>query len=276
MSDERVERIGEALRVVLSDPAWLKRAVIGAGIMLIPYVGMIWLMGYCLLYMLQVAEHHRDGLPEWKHAEAQIRAGLFPFLVGIVYSIPLAIILSAFAVVGVAAGIILLASSEAVLWAIVVFAALFLVTMLVSLAWGAVLYPTYVHVTIKGDFASGFQFGEIWRRVKRASSAYWTAYVRTLALGLLSATASMLIMGALVGAVAFIGWQVMSEETFAMLGGLLIYPVQLAATVLAGLISVPVMFATYRIWAGYARAAYWTETGEAELVPEAKPTPSEA
>lgn len=254
-SDARIETAGQALRGVFGDPAWLKKVLLGAGVNLIPYLGAVWLMGYGLHYQRAVALGTGQRLPEWSDFQPQAKTGLFAFVVGLAYSLPLSIVLGVLMVVAVAAGVFSVAATEEVVWLFVWIVVVFGVAMAVGLAFGLILWPVYVHVELHDTIEAGFRLKEILATVKAHAATYWTAVRRSIALGLLSMSIVLLFLGVGVAAGALVGLSSRFEELFAF-GALLITPFQLVAGVLISVISIPITLATNRVWGQYASVAY--------------------
>lgn len=254
-SDVRIETAGVALKGVLSDPAWTKKCALGALINMIPYVGVVWVMGYGLHYQRAVALGSSEALPEWKHFEPQVKTGFYALVVGLVYSLPLSILMTAVLVAGIAAAMVGVVATEELAWLILAGAVVFVLTMFTSVLYGMVLWPVYVHVQLHDDISSGFEFAEILGRVKGNKTAYWTAVRRAVALGLLSMAVVLVLMAIGFGGAAFLAFSTLPEELYGM-ASLVMAPVQLLVGVLGSLVSVPIALASNRLWGQYARIAY--------------------
>lgn len=254
-SDARIDTAGAALKGVLGDPAWLKKCALGALINMIPYVGTVWVIGYGLHYQRAVALGSGETLPEWKHFEPQVKTGFYALVVGLVYSLPLSIVMTALLVVGVAAAMVGVVATEELAWLILGGVVVFVLVMFMSVLYGIVLWPVYVHVQLHDSIPSGFEFAEILSRVKANRSAYWTTVRRAVALGLFSMTVVLVLMAIGFGGAAFLAFSVLPEELYG-LSSLVMAPVQLLVGVLGSLVSVPIAFASNRLWGQYARTAY--------------------
>ncbi|MDO8846784.1 MAG: DUF4013 domain-containing protein [Coriobacteriia bacterium] len=266
-SDQRIETIGRSLKGVFGDPKWLKKSALGAVINLIPYAGMIWLTGFGLHYQRAVALGEGERLPEWNQFEPQFKTGLYALIVGLVYSVPLSVVMSAVAVVGVSAAMVGVAATEELAWFILAGVIWFVLIMFMSVLYGILLWPVYVHVQLHDTISSGFEFKEIYGRAKAHSITYWTVARRAIALGLLSMTVMLVLMALGFGGAAFLAFVVLPEELYGM-ATFVMSPVQLLVGVLGSLVAVPIAFATNRLWGQYARIAY-------DLGPAAEPAASE-
>lgn len=270
--DARIETAGQALTRVFGDPAWIKKTLIGAVVTMIPYVGAIWLMGYELHYQRAVVLGQGERLPEWKNFEPQAKTGLFAFIAGLVYSLPLSLLFSAVAVVAIAGGIVTIAATENVLWLVVWGLVLFALLLVVGVVYGVVLWPVYVHVQLHDTIESGFKLKEIYGAAQANSATFWTVARRSIALGLLSTVFSMLVMGVGLGGAAVLVSGVISEDAL-VLFSLLITPLQLVAGFVIGIVTLPIAFATARLWGEYAGVAYglgpWASRLPEDAAPEA-------
>lgn len=254
-SDARIDTAGAALKGVFGDPGWLKKCALGALINMIPYVGLVWVMGYGLHYQRAVALGGGKELPEWKHFEPQIKTGFYAIVVGLVYSLPLSLVTSAVAVVAVSAALVGVAATEELAWLLAAGAIGFVAFMLLSVLYGIVLWPVYAHVELHDTIGSGFEFAEILSRVRANKTAFWTAARRAIALGLLSTGIAVVSMAVGFGLAALVAFNVLPEELFG-LASLVMTPIQLVLGVVVGLVSVPIAFASNRLWGQYARIAY--------------------
>lgn len=261
MADERIESIRQALKGVFGDPAWLKKAAIGAAINLIPYLGAVWLMGYGLQYQRAVAWRVDEGLPNWRPAEGQWRTGLYAFVVGLAYSLPFSLLLgfamSAVIMVpafGAEAG----AEMGSAYW--VVYSISLVLMMLLMLVIGSALWPVYVHVAMYDRIEAGFQLKRICNLARSNAGTFWTLLRRSLLVMLLSMAASLLVVGTVFGAAMLLTIVATPREVLPIVVLLVILPLELLAFVLLGLIAMPFTLTNYRLWAGYARVAYDLDT----------------
>jgi uncharacterized membrane protein YvlD (DUF360 family) len=267
-ADERIETVGQALKGVFADPGWLKKSAIGAAVNMIPYVGAFWVIGYGLHYQRALAWGREDRLPEWKDGQAQLKTGLYIFVVGMVYSLPLSVVLTALLVVAIAGGTLVVAASEQVGWVIAAAIIAMIVYMLVTVLYSIVLWPVYTHVQLYDSIPAGFEFRRVFEMVRENSSAFWTAARRSVVLNLASMAAGLLVVGVTVGIAIALSFGIVSEE-IAPVASLMAMPIQLLLTGIIGLITVPISLAMSRLWAGYARIAYGLGAPAAEVPAEA-------
>jgi hypothetical protein len=265
--DEARPTVGRAARALTADPAWLRNVAIGVGVNLIPYIGMFWFMGYALTYLRDAAWDPRAGLPRWQPAGERLKTGLYAFVAGMVYSLPLSIVFGlamAAAVIGGTLGLV----RDGALWpTVILLSSVFGVFVLVSVAYGIVLWPVYVNVALHQTVESGFDLGGIYRRVRDHRAVFWPTAWRALGLGLLSTTLGM--AGLVLAIVAVVGgaMAVLPDE-MAPLAPMLLLPAEVLGVVVTSFVTVPIGLVTYRLWAGYARAAYGLGPVGAETSPD--------
>lgn len=258
-ADERIETVGQALKGVFADPGWLKRAGIGALINLIPYVGMVWVLGYGLHYQRALAWRQGDRLPEWKPAGPQLKTGFIALVVGMAYSLPFSLVMGIGMSAVMMGGTLSTAGSGespgTCFW--VAYAVSMILVMVVGLAMSALLWPVYVQVNLYDRIEVGFQLKDILARVRANADVFWQAVRRSLGLTVLSLLVTYGIFGALIGLFAA-GGSVFTERLL-WLAIVALVVGELLAFALASVIGVVSALASHRIWAGYARVAYVLE-----------------
>lgn len=261
-ADERIETVGGALRGVMADPEWLKRAGIGALINLIPYVGMVWVLGYGLHYQRALAWRQGDRLPDWKPAGPQLKTGFYALVVGMAYSLPFSLLIgigmSAVMVGGTLSTAGSAQSPGAVFW--VTYAVSMVLMVVLGLAMSALLWPVYVQVNLYDRIEVGFQFKDILARARANADVWWQAVRRSLGLAALSLLLTYGIFGALIGLFAVAGPAFSERLLWLAIVALVVG--ELLAFALASVIGVVAALASHRIWAGYARTAYALEASE--------------
>jgi len=256
VADERVETVGQALRGVTSDPAWLKRVAIGALVTLIPYVGAVWLMGYGLHYQRGLAWGGSERLPEWRPAEPHLRTGLYAFVVAMVYSLPLSVLLSVGFVVLLVPATVAVGDRQPGVEFFVTMAVASLLFTAVTLFLASFLWPVYVHVNRHDRLEAGFQVRRIFELAREHSRTFWTAFWRTLGLTALSMTVSFAVFGLIVGGGVALVLALLPRDMIAVGIVAAVLPLELVAFALTSLVGVFFGLAGYRLWSGYARVAY--------------------
>ena len=255
--------ISRAFKALFGDSQWLKKVALGAVIMLIPYVGAIAYMGFGLRYLRDVAWGRDEHLPEWKDYVEHIKTGLYGFVIGLVYSLPLSIAMAVLVVIAaVGAGAFIYTESVAsILW---LFLALFVVFTLLTVLMGIVLWPAYVQVALYNSIQAGFDFKGIYARTRANSRAFWNAFGKYLLLSLVSLGVTFVVYVAAFGVVGLTLVGAGPEQAAA--GMMLVYPLQLIAMVPLFFLTIPIGLMNYHIWGQYARVAYALD---ATVVPDA-------
>lgn len=83
---------GKAFSFVQEDPDWLKKILIGGVLSLIPVVGWILVGGYGLEVTRRVINGEAKVLPEWNDFGDLLKKGLFNFVVGLIYVLPIIVL----------------------------------------------------------------------------------------------------------------------------------------------------------------------------------------
>lgn len=253
MADTRIETIGQALKGVFSDPKWFSKSATGAAIIMIPYLGFVWLAGYGLHYQRATAWGTSERLPDWRPVEGQWRTGLYAFVVGMAYSLPLSILLGAgISAMIISLGIVSGGEFETVHW--VLYGVSWVVMVVVSALPSLALWPVYVHVGMYDRLDAGFQLSRIYQLARRNSSTFWTLFRRSLGILGMSMALSLLVMAVVVGIGVLL--TVVFLRDLPVVALLLIFPLEFLALLATNVVAVPLSLATYRLWAGYARVVY--------------------
>jgi hypothetical protein len=246
--------IGRAFRAFFGDSEWFKKTGLGVLVMLIPYVGAIVFMGFEFRYLRDVAWGREERLPEWKDYKEHLKTGLFGFVVGMVYSLPLSLVLvivvTAVSVVGVGAASYA-QSIAALIWMSV---GVFLVCAILVLAMSAILWPVYAQVALYDSIQAGFDFKGIWARTRNNASAFWKAFWKSVLLTAVSTGASLVVVAVLVALFGL--WIAGMQPEDASLAVMLILPLELLAIALLSFVSFPVGLMNNHLWGQYARVAY--------------------
>jgi len=260
---------------MFDDRDWAKKLGLGALVSLVPYVGSVTMLGYTLRHLRDTAWDRAQELPVWKGWVEYLKTGFFAMLVGLVYSLPVTLMVMLVVFVTIALGTVGLRQSGSPAALILMVVVLFFVSGVLSLLAQLVLWPVYTQVALYDTLQSGFDFKGIYARAKSNASAYWQAARATLLLS----GASLLVTGVLWGVwLAFFTAVISVSSDVSPIGTLLILPAELVMVVLTILITVPIQIATAHIWGGYARSAYdlgnpaVTEAAiQAEYAPEPMP-----
>lgn len=160
---------GKAFTYPFEDPEWLRKLGIAALISLIPIVGQIFLIGWMLDLTRRVVTRDATPLPEIDFGK-QLIDGLKGMVVGLVYTIPIYIILAPIWIIAALSGNIdentlgwLISLVSICCTGLVVIYSLFLVFITPA---------AFANMVVKDSLGAAFHFGEIMALVKAAPGAY--------------------------------------------------------------------------------------------------------
>lgn len=175
----------DAARTFFANKGWVKKALLGTLIALIPYVGAMVVYGYGLEMNRRVAWATSDELPDWGPFTTYLKRGFFGFLVAMVYSLPASVITSLL----IAPLSLIVAAGAGTGTNIGVFFGVFMVaTVVVLLVATAVVVPfTYsgmVNYNLYDSLGKGFEFASVWARMKAnrprlVTATWWTIAITT-------------------------------------------------------------------------------------------------
>lgn len=93
--------IGKAFGFVAEDERWLPKVLIGGLISIVPILNFA-VLGYMLGVARNVAQGNPRPLPEWDNLGEHFMRGLHAFVIGLVYSLPIILIISAYICITIA------------------------------------------------------------------------------------------------------------------------------------------------------------------------------
>jgi Protein of unknown function (DUF4013) len=200
---------GDNLTYMFKEPKWISKILIGALLGLVPILNFV-TGGYALRVLHNIRNDQEPSLPEWGAGFGKyFMDGLFLFLIGLIYSIPLMLI-------GMISGVpmALLGSTSnrdnlAALFgaASCLVGLIGLVYLVLMVFW---LQGAIVNYVVKGNFGAAFAFGEIWAIVK--------ANTGKMVLTVVAVVVASFVVGLVGGVLAFIpccGWIVAWLISFA-------------------------------------------------------------
>jgi len=202
--------ISKAFTYPFEDKEWLTKVGLAVVITVVPILNFA-AFGWVIEIMRRVGRSDPQPLPSWDDLGKKFMDGLMLFLAGLVYALPIIIL------VGVPLAILVIPaaiasssnSSQDVMNAIataggVVGFCLSCFFILYALALSILFPAIYVEYAHKGTFASCFAFKDIFAQISRNAGAYFTAwgvYIGTsLGVGIVSG-----LVGALVGWIPCLG-----------------------------------------------------------------------
>jgi VanZ family protein len=162
--------IGRAFTYMFEDESWIMKIVIGGILLFIPIVNFM-VMGYMLEALKRTADGMDIPLPEWDDFGGKFMKGLMLFVIGLVYTIPIWI------VVCVVSGIAAITGNNDTLASMA--ALVSLCANCLSLIWAIVVWlvmpAAWIRYAVTGEFMSAFQFGEIFGFISRNLANYIVA-----------------------------------------------------------------------------------------------------
>jgi hypothetical protein len=83
----------KAFSFVFDDPDWIQKIIIGGIVSLIPVVGWLLVMGYMIAVGRNVIRGNPQPLPDWADFGQFLVDGLYGFVIGLVYALPILIVM---------------------------------------------------------------------------------------------------------------------------------------------------------------------------------------
>jgi hypothetical protein len=250
------------------DPRWLRKIGLGALINLVPYVGMVAVMGWNLEYMRRVAWGHDEELPEWSDVGKYAMRGLWAFLAVLPYSLLVSVVVTPIIVVVAIATSIPMAigasdagaqfAGLAPWWFLALLGATMVPTFVLSYAITPLTMSAVARVALYDRLEAGFEFGEIWKSMKASRATLMRAWGFSVLLGLIvSVPAALFSLVPIALSMSALGSGVGGD--FAMLVALASTVLMPVCYALLSLIGMVTGVASYHYWGRHAAAAYGLE-----------------
>ena len=173
--------IQKALTYPFEDKQWTGKIGIGVLISIVPILNFAWL-GYILELMRQVIKGNPLPMPDWNNLGKKFMDGLFLFLAGFVYALPVILLIGVPLAVMIVPAILAgnsnnqsIASAIATAGSMVAMC-LTCVFLLYALALSVLFPAIYVEYAAKGTFASCFNFKDIFVQIGKNTGVYFTAW----------------------------------------------------------------------------------------------------
>ena len=173
--------IQKALTYPFEDKQWTGKIGIGVLISIVPILNFAWL-GYILELMRQVIKGNPLPMPDWNNLGKKFMDGLFLFLAGFVYALPVILLIGIPLTVMIVPAILAgnsnnqsIASAIATAGSMVAMC-LTCVFLLYALALSVLFPAIYVEYAAKGTFASCFNFKDIFVQIGKNTGVYFTAW----------------------------------------------------------------------------------------------------
>ncbi|MCB0211199.1 MAG: DUF4013 domain-containing protein [Anaerolineae bacterium] len=170
--------IGSAFTYMFDDEEWIKKLAIGGAVALVGAILTPILIGIALLlplsgYMIDVLRNVRDGqprpLPEWSDWGGLFRTGLFVFVIGLVYNIPVIILACGSGIVQSVAPQMDPDTADALM---IAGACLSCLQIVVSLICNLFVPAAIIRYAQFNTVSSAFQFGEIFSFIRNNIGDY--------------------------------------------------------------------------------------------------------
>ena len=150
------------------DSHWKRKLALGVVIALIPYLGIVWMLGWQMQYQRNIAWGYEGRIPEWSDFKGQVLLGLKGLLAVLPYSFVLSAITTPLLVASMTYFSINLASNPKAAWAAYAAGLLlwWLLLMLLTVCLMPVTGSITLRVSLYRTIDSGFQLKETWRLMK--------------------------------------------------------------------------------------------------------------
>ena len=158
--------VGRAFSYPFRDPAWIKKVLIGAVLLIIPIFGILTLVGYGMQIMRNVVSGSDETLPEWADIGTYFVDGVKAFIVGLFWSIPALLI-----------HLINLGPDSL---------ALNCLGSLINVICSVLAAIAVVAVAVSRDFNAGFQVGTVINRLTRNFGDWVIVFLLTFVLGIVA------------------------------------------------------------------------------------------
>lgn len=160
------------------DPRWMQKFLMGGLFVLFSFVliGVFFIYGYMARLARNVINGVQYPLPEWDDLGEYFAEGVKLFLVGLVYMIPIMVLVGIVFVPAILAGGAI--DDETVKnVAGMSMTCMYCIIFPISLAIGLWLPAAMLMVVVKGDFAAAFDFRGIWAFIRANVGNYILAFV---------------------------------------------------------------------------------------------------
>jgi hypothetical protein len=187
----------KAFSFVFDDQDWITKILIGGLIFLIPVIGSLIVLGYSLAVTRNVIRRQEPTLPEWSDFGQMLIDGLFGLIIGLVYSLPIIIIVCVAMIPGMAVGVVSEDAGGALAGLGSCCAAVFSVVYGLAMVW-FFIPVAMARYADTGDMMSALRFREIWDISRANYMVFLMALLIYFAAGLVASAGSIAcIVGAL-------------------------------------------------------------------------------
>ena len=182
-------QFGLAFSYLFQDKDWIKKVGIAALVSIIPIAGQVIVLGWGLEITRRVIRKDPTPLPNWSDFGAHVVRGIQGFVIGLVYGLPLILLVICQNVVTFGLQAMSSSNSNAAAFSgatAALSACLGCVTFLYSLAMTFVLPAALGSFAASDQLGSAFRFSEVFGLVRAAPSVFLLALVGMLASGVIA------------------------------------------------------------------------------------------
>lgn len=180
-------QFGKAFSFVFEDPDWFKKLAIMGLITLIPILGQIVLCGWMLDIIKKLIRHETVTLPDLDFG-GQLSRGFSAFVVGIVYAIPIIVLVIIQSIItgAVSGGYAADGSGSADTVVMVVSLCFGILNFLLSIVLYFIYPIAYGRLADTGKISDALKFGEVFGLIKKAPGAIFIAVLGALLASLIA------------------------------------------------------------------------------------------
>ncbi|NJK79657.1 MAG: DUF4013 domain-containing protein [Chloroflexaceae bacterium] len=160
--------IGRAFAFITEDDSWITKIVIGGLIQIIPFVGILALLGYTVELARNVVERKPQPLPDWSDFGGKFIKGLIYFVISLVYVIPLLVLVFAYIIILAIVGVALGGGSEDAAAGIIALGSLCLypLVFVLGIVTQMFIYAALVRYIQTDRLGDALQFGSVIAQVR--------------------------------------------------------------------------------------------------------------
>jgi hypothetical protein len=257
---------------IRKDPRWLRKIALGALINLIPYFGMVAVVGWSMEYLRRVAWGSDEELPEWAGLGKHALRGLWAFVAILPYSMLAGVIATPIIIAVVIGSTIPIATAASggepfggltPWWFVGIVAATIIPTFILSYAITPISFGAITRVALYDRLEAGFEFAEIWAKVRASRQTLLRAWGFSTLLGVL-VTLPMIAVGfvPMVISMSMVGPGSRGDAA-ALVAPLLLMVAMPVVYALLSVVGMVTGVASYHYWGRHAAAAYGLEPASA-------------
>ena len=177
---------GKAFTYIFDDEKWFDKLIVPILVSLVPFIGPIALTGYALRTINNVVQNEVDPLPDFQFGE-DLGRGFRYFLVGLVYSLPIMLVVGLMAI-----PLMTLNNNDTVSVLGVIFLIFGGLLILVYGLLMMLIQPiAMANFAVKDTFASGFELGIFFKRLGNNFTAWLLVIAGIIVAGFISPLGSI-------------------------------------------------------------------------------------